>query len=503
MEPAKTSVMCYHGSMIKQVKGLFAHSFVYALGSAIQSIVGFVLTPIYTRHLGPEAFGVLEIINTILSVLVFVLSLGFASALLKNYTLDYQREEKKRKELIGTTFIVLMPFVAIVSILISLAAPAIATATLGNEEFAPLIYITLFTTWVAIMVNVAFAIMRAKEQSKTYTWFILLRFSLALIFNIVIVVVLKQGVAGILFGNLVAQAVVLFSMLPYITKQSAWTFRRAHLNKLLAFGIPIIPASMAQWFMDLSDRYFLRFYASLEEVGVYALGYKIGLIIFIGLVTPFQLAWPTISFKLAARKDAKRFYARVTTYTALVGAMATLTLALFAKEAVSLFGGEAFSRAEPVVWIVALSYVLYGMHFALTPGIHLSKKTSRYPWLLIVPALLNIALNIVMIPRYGMMGAAVSTLFSFALVLVLTYIVSQRYYRVTYEYVRLAKVAMLFVAGMIGAASLPAMATGPGEIAIKCAIIVVFVGALIAIRFFTKGETATLLALTNRFRKQS
>lgn len=435
-------------TMFQQLKNLGKHTFIYAVGSAIQTLVGFILVPIYTRLLSPAEYGQLEILNTILSILSMVLSFGFASAILKVHERDCRDEEEKKKAL-GTMYLFVIPLATLISFIIFFFAKPLAQIFLGNTELNNLILITLVTNISTIFLALSFALLRTKEKSGSYVSLSLLKFILVLIFNIYFVVKLKLGLFGILSGNLIAQVVASITFLPSISKYIKPVLSKRLLSKLFSFGIAIIPAAIAMWIMDLSDRYFLKHFSSLSEVGLYSLGYKTGMIISILLVWPFQLAWPTISFSLARRSDVKEIYSKVLTYFFLISSFFALALSLFASPIIKLLAPENFYPATSVIPLISFSYVFYGIHFVISPGINLTEKTKYYPLLVGIPAFLNLILNYFFVPAYGMMGAAMTTFICFVLMVTLTYFISNHFYKVKYEWSRILKITFVLILALI------------------------------------------------------
>ena len=472
--------------MFDQIKRLLKHSFIYALGSAIQSLVGFLLIPLYTRFLNPSDYGRLEICNTLLLMLTVILSLGLASALIKVHERDCQTEEEKKK-MIGTVFLFLIPEVLIFLTLLYFFSPNLAFIFLKGKEFTSLIKLILITSIFAIFLSICFSTLRAKEKSKLYTTLYLLRFVFTLGLNIWFVVGLRLGVLGILLGNLIAQAGISLLFIPQVVKYTQLTFSKPLFKKLLAFGLPIVPASMAMWFMDLSDRHFLRFYSTMNEVGLYSLGYKIALAVSILLVWPFQLAWPTVFFSVAKRPDTKKIYAKVLTYFLFVACFLALILSIFGKQIIELMTTKKFFSAYKVIPLVSFAYVLYGVHYIVVPGLHLKEKTKYYPLLITIPALANIGLNFYFVPKYGMMGAAGTTLTCFVLMAIITYLLSNHFYPVKYERKRIFSLILaIFIAFGLFSAFHPK--TLGLTISYNFLILAIFLGILYVIGFFRKEE---------------
>lgn len=472
--------------MFRDLKRLFKHSFVYAVGSAMQSLVGFILIPIYTRYLSPAEYGQLEILNTILLIFTMLLSFGFASAILKVHERDC-RDETDRKTMIGNAFIFIVPTSLIITFILWWLAPVGANIFLGGQEFTVYIKIILATNVLAVFSALCFSILRSKEKSKLYTLFYLVRFFLLLGINIYFVVGLHLNVLGILIGNLIAQAVIACFFIPVLVKNIKLKLSSRLLKKLFAFGLPIIPASLAMWVMDLSDRYYLKFFTDFTEVGLYSLGYKIGMVVSVLLVVPFQLAWPTISFSIADQDNVKKIYSRVLTYFLLIASFLALILGIFAAPMIKVLSGPAYFESYKIVMVIAFSYVLYGAHFVLVVGLHLKEKTKFYPLLVGIPAVLNLILNLYFVPTYGIYGAAITTLICFAIIVLITYATANHFYKMTYEWSRIIKlgivIALIIALSLFIPKDLSASSVGLSLLLIACFPIVLYV-----LRFFEPGE---------------
>jgi O-antigen/teichoic acid export membrane protein len=434
--------------MFDAIIRLIKHSAIYGLGSLFQSLVGFILIPIYTRYLAPASYGRLEILNTILIILTMVLSLGFASAIMKVYERDAKTEEEK-KEALGTMFLFVIPLASIFALLASFFVKFLANIILDEQRYELYLYIILATNLLAVFLTLAFATLRVQEKSKTFAIFSFCKFIFVLILNLYFVIKLQWGIFGILLGNLLAQILIAVFFIPVIIPAIKFYFSKPLFKKLMIFGNAIIPSSLAMWVMDLSDRYFLKHFSTMSEVGLYSLGYKIGMLVSLLLVIPFQLAWPTVSFSVAAKNNAKEIYAKVFTYFFLAAGGFALFLSVFAKVIVKIFASPLYYSAYTVIPFIAFSYVFYGLHFILVPGLHLKEKSKYYPLVVVIPAFVNLILNYIVVPRYGMMGAAMTTFLSFFLMVILAYFITQKFYQIKYEWSRLAMMCIALVFALV------------------------------------------------------
>jgi len=204
----------------------------------------------------------------------------------------------------------------------------------------------------------------------------------------------------------------------------------------------VLPGVLTGWIINLSDRYILNLFSQLDEVAVYGIGYKFGMVVQFLIVWPFQLAWPALAFSISNRPGHRATFARTLTYLTAVLAGAVVALSVLSRAVVPIVVGEGYEQAYRVVPLVALGYAFSGIFFCLNPGVHIAGKTKFLPGLLALTASLNIALNFLLIPHSGMMGAAVATTLSFLVSAAGAWWLTRRFYPVDYEYSRLFRIAL-------------------------------------------------------------
>ncbi|MCK4354533.1 MAG: flippase, partial [Dehalococcoidia bacterium] len=436
--------------MFRQLLRLSKHSITYGLGVAVSQVVAFFLLPVYTRYLTPADYGGLEIFQATLSILSTIFVMGLTSALFKSY-FNYSDEER-RKTVVGTAFLFLTGTSFLFLLILMALAGDFSALLFGSVEYTFYFRVIFLTLFFDVGILVAFSVFRAREESKKYAIFALLRFLTAAGLNILFVVVLHRSVLGILWGGLIAAFLLYSILLRDIIKNAKLSFSIAELKEMLSFGLPLVPAGLAAWIMTMADRYFLQFLSTPTELGLYSLGYKFGMVIQGLIVGPFSLAWPPFLLSIAKEKKAKEVYSSVLTYFVVIAMFAALGLSVLSKEILIVMTKPPFYEAYKVIPLIGLSYVLFGCYFVLNAGIWLEKKTKYLALIVGVGAAVNLGLNYLLIPSYGMMGAAVATVISYVLLPVGSYFVSKRYYPIKYEWGRVAKI--LVAAGLVYVGSL-------------------------------------------------
>lgn len=435
--------------MFSQLIRFSKHSIIYGLGVAVSQVVGFFLIPVYTRYLTPNDYGTLEIFTATSSVLSVILTMGLTTALFRSYF--FHDDAEKKKQVVSTAFLFLTVTSGLLTLLLIGLAGSFSSLLFGSAEYTFYFRIIFLTVFCNTGVAIGLSVFRAREEPIRYSLVTVSQVVISIILNIVFVVVLHKGVLGILEAGLIAAALIYLSLMITLIRRAGFSFSRDELKRMLDFGLPLVPANLSSWILTLADRYFLQFLSTTHELGLYSLGYRFGLVINGLLVQPFQTAWMPFMFLIAKEKKAKETYSRILTYFFLVAMFAALALSVLSKEALAIMATPAFRDAYKVIPLVALSYVMYGCCYVFMVGINLQAKTKYIALLFGAAAVLNLALNYILIPHYGMMGAAGATLISYMALAISTFLVSQKLYVVNYEWGRVLKI--FIAAGVIFAGS--------------------------------------------------
>ena len=254
------------------------------------------------------------------------------------------------------------------------------------------------------------------------------------------------------------------------------------------FGLPLVPSALALWVNNFSDRLFLVKLAGASEVGLYSIGIRVSSAIVL-LLTAFRTAWPAFAYSIRDEGEARNTYGYVLTYVLLVVCWAALALGALGPWIVHALTTPKFFSAQRVIALLAFSNAAKAGFMVVSIGIGRARRT-RFNWIITgAAAIVNIALNVVLIPSYGMIGAAISTLVSFSFMFAFMAWHAQRVYPVPYQWRR--------VLTLIGAAAglnvVAALANAPLPLAVL--LVLAYPLVLWPLGFYLPGERRRLRRL--------
>ncbi|RPH96299.1 polysaccharide biosynthesis protein [candidate division KSB1 bacterium] len=444
--------------MLEQLKNLTRDSIIYGVGHITTRLLTFLLLPYYSYTLLPAEYGELTLYFLFIGVAQAFYFYGLDIAYLRYFTLS--KEPEARRGVTGTAVITALVSTTALSLLIILCAKPIGRLVVSNPTQPDLTSLMIVLCsgilFFDTLSTFPFLLLRGTLKPLHFTSVKMLNVAVNIGLNIWFVGSLDLSVLGVLWANLIASAVTLIVLLPVILRQTAFRFDRSLAREMIRFGLPNVPTYLFVMIIELADRKVLEIYRGLEESGLYSAGYKLGM--FMAVVTgAFRFAWQPFFLSHAADKDAPKLFARVMTYYLLVTASLFIALSFFVEPLIHFRWPGIGYIIEPRYWaglavfpIILLAHVFDGVYANLMVGVYLKKLTSKLPLVTGVAAAFTVALNIVLIPEYGMMAAAWITLFAFVLEVILLWFAIRKYYHVPYEWIRIVKLflATALIAGL-------------------------------------------------------
>lgn len=416
--------------MIEKLKHLLKDSLIYGVGSTVGKFIGVLLVPIFTRIFSPAEYGVIELIGAISSIVLFVLILGLDAAVGRFY---YEAKDTKEKQTVISTGLFFQSGFSILSCIILLFyTDYIVIWVFKNLAYSSFLKVSIITIPFTTTISFLSTIFRINFAPWKYSGLVIAQVFLTASISIYLVVILRIGIIGVFYSSLITNVILTPIGLFLSRFNYSLVFSIKKLKSLLSFGIPLVPASFSLLILNLADRFFLMHYSTLEQVGLYSIGIKLSSLLLL-IVSAFQLGWGPFAFSISKEKVAKEVYSKVLTYYMLLSSFIAIGLSIFAYDILKIVTTSQYVEGFKVVGMLSFGVIAYGAYYIVSIGVHLTNKTSHIAWTLTVAAVMNLLLNFLLVPEYGMLGASFATLVSYFISTYLLYRESQKYYPIKYE----------------------------------------------------------------------
>lgn len=426
-------------------KSFFKHATVYSLANLLVQAGGFILLPLYTRCLTPAEFGVLEVLGRLAETVGTVLLFGgFRQALLTFYQQTDQEAERRR---VVSSTLGLLGFTCFFggSLAIAFAGPLGDTLnTVLQDQAHPigpgLLRLAVLGILLEPLTLIPLALLQARMESGLFVLVTLSQFLMRISLCVVLVAWLGWGVAGVLTAGVLTTALYGFGLSFRELVRSATLPSREQVAALLRFALPFVPGGLCFFVLHHGDRFFLFRYCGGEEVGTYALGYKLALAVNLFSVAPLYMVWSVHMYAVARTAEAPVVFGRALTRILTAFVAVGLGLCIFQDEVVLVLAGRAYLPASAIIVPVVLACFCQSAAALMDAGFYVRHRTGRKLVITASATALMLVLYAVLIPRYGSWGAAMATLAGFAFFAAHTWWVTQGIFPVRYEWRRLGGV---------------------------------------------------------------
>jgi O-antigen/teichoic acid export membrane protein len=426
--------------MLSDIKQLGRETAIYGISTIIGRFLNFLLVPFYTNIFSQREYGTVTNIYAYIALLNIIYLYGMDSAYLKYASSEELGDEKKT---FSTAYNAVFLSSFLYSFLFLLFRNVLFRQFALSERQTGILFFTMGVLFFDAIAVVPFAWLRFHNRPWKFAAVKSINIVVNLVLNIVLILRFKMGLEGVFLAGLGASVLTWLILLPDILKNLEVRIHKSLLRALLKFGVPFVPTGLASMITQVIDRPILLALTNAATVGVYQANYKLGIFMML-FVSMFQYAWQPFFLKNAARPDAKILFGKVLTAFLLVASAIFIVLSLFIENIarLSIFGkhliGQDFWGGLFIVPIILLAYLFNGMYFNFMAGIQIEKKTQFLPIVTGAGALTNIAVNFLLIPTYGFLGAAYATLISYLIMAVGIYFIAQHFYRIKYEYDKVA-----------------------------------------------------------------
>lgn len=435
--------------MLRSIKTSFKETVIYSIGNIAVKIVGLILIPLYTN---PEYFTIDEFgLLGILEICGLVLTAFMASALPQSLIRWYWDDEFKNNQK-GIFFMSYSTQIVVSIIFCLLFIPLSGTFSeiiFGNDKLRDILALVIVASAIQAVNNILNTLMRLQTKSILYSATNLSKLAVVLGLTLYFVIVQGMGLKGIYLAQVTGNSLIVIYLTGYGIRNSSIFFDWKVFKSMSAYGYPLLLANISAVTLTVIDRFALNSFAAapLKSVALYTLAFKITSVLKLVIVDSMKLAIGPMMIKRMYSSDNKRFYSKVMLYSSYVLMFAITGISAYSYEVIKVLADvKEFWAAVTIIPVLSLSVFFINLKEVTVYGLHIAKKTGIIGTIVVFSALISLGLNILLIPGWDIMGAAIATLLTQLIYWLSVYYFSQRVFHVPYE---LIKILLIVVAGMI------------------------------------------------------
>lgn len=403
---------------------------IYLGANLLSSAIPFIFLPILTRYLSPEDYGTVVTFKVLIAIFSILIGVNTHGALNRTYFrlkgIDFQ------KYLCNLLIICLISFVFFTLVTYIVFKVDILFIDISKKWIFLIIVFSLFEAFSKLILS----LWRAQEKPLRFGFFNILKSLVNISLSIFLVIHLDMSWQGRVLGIIITG--LLFGFFAFLglrwnhvsNKISNIDFIDSkHIQNALHFGLPLIPHALSGWIINYIDRFFIASMIGMSQVGIYSVAYQIGNIIGIFALS-FNQAWSPFLFRQLNR-NSQKIKIRIVQFTYayfLIICSLSIVLSLGFASIAPFFVGQNFQNSTQYVIWVALGYAANGMYFMVVNYIFYAEKNYYLPFITVFSAIVNIALNYLLISYNGTIGAAQATTITYAVTFLITWYVSRNVY---------------------------------------------------------------------------
>ncbi len=397
---------------MSEIRALLKQSSHYLAGHIAIMAAGIVSFPILTRIFSVGDYGVLGLLSTTLFIMMGITKLGMPSAIVRFY--GEFKVKDKLAEFYSSIFYGILFLSVFLGLSFFLVSQQLVKGQFGHLSHSMLLLLA-FLMIVGSMNDTLTSFLRAEQKTKYYNWIAVVRRYGAIGLGIFLVFQFEQGIWGYLTGQFMAWAAILIILfwgaknrsLLNINNFSGGVFRES-----VRFGIPLVIAEVGHLFLNYMDRYLIQIYLGANSLGLYTAGHNLATHITEAIIYPINYAMTPIYMKILVSRgeeETKRFFTKLFKYFLLVLIPAVFGVIAIGEDLIVLLSSSRYRESFTIIPYIIVGQSIYACTIILNSGLFIRKKTYILSYLLLSACLFNVVLNLVLIPKYGLIGAGIAS----------------------------------------------------------------------------------------------
>ena len=401
---------------------------VYFAFQALRMVAGFVSMPVLTRALTKEEYGLLNLTFATVGILALVGRLGFSEAIVRFYYERSQQGVKQLREFCGT----MLTGALLTGVLVAFVTLAGIRWIAPHQNTARCLRIALLVVVLRSVLGVVYQIYRGQERAVAYSIAQIATRYAALAVAIAILVVSGLTAYEVLVATVVGEGLVAVACLSEFAARGVVgrpRLSRRHFHEAFSYGAPLAVGLYGTFFLDYGDRFLIERFLGLDAVATYSVPYDLASTLAAAVFESLKLALMPVIFRLwesDGRATTSAFVSQVLTYTVAAAIPGIVLFVATSHDLIVLLSSAKYSGSAGLMVYLAPGVFMGELNFLVASGLLISKGTMSLAALTLASSAVNVLLNLVLLPHWGLAGAGAATTVAYGVLMLGTFLVSRR-----------------------------------------------------------------------------
>jgi O-antigen/teichoic acid export membrane protein len=432
------------------LKKLLVHTSNYSIAALLTTIASFVSFPIITRFLSVEEYGLLSLVNATLTLLVAIGKGGLQHSVLRLYSdIKASRNQWSLNQYYSTVILGMLGLSVIVAVVWILIALVVLSHWWHNDKLSSLCIFASVLIVLRVTESALINILRAQERSGIISVFKVVGRYGNLLFVMVALLYFSSNIVGFFTATIASSAIALAAMAVYVlrpVKIVPHFFSGSLLKVMMFYGIPMVGYETAGILLNVGDRYLIQWIRGAEDLGIYSAVYNLCEYVSTIIISSLSTAVLPMYLRIWAEQGEEatsRFILNSLHYYLLITLPIIAGFSMIGPELVSLLASEKYAAGASIIPYVISGMVIDGAIVMLAAGLYIRKQSMSLMYIIATSAVVNVVLNLLLIPLYGITGAGIATLLSYLVLVVWSYAVTSKTLAIPFPWLTLMKFGLI------------------------------------------------------------
>lgn len=399
----------------------------YSTGTILRQLTAFIMLPVYTQYLSPAEYGIIGFLAVILGIYELFLGARFGMALPKFFYDKDTSEERHR--LVSSALVATAAASILGTLFFALSSGPLATHFFERPDLSLALAAYGITLLSSSVEEYTLVFLRLRDKPFFFFMMSIMKLALQVGLNLYFLIVQDLGVAGVIYGNVIASMIIATVSGVYTYGICGWHFDRAQVKALVLFTWPMWLSGIAAVYISFMTNFLLKHFASLEEVGLFHFGQKFATLIALLLWRPFNQWWQTERFKVAKHSDnPQKTFASAFILILSIMCIGAYGISIFSGSVIELMADPSYLAAATVIPIMCFSVMSAHLGLFFNFPFLKTSKTGYFPKLKFARAIILTILMWWFTSEWQLLGAVVAILTCQLLELLALYLFGQRLY---------------------------------------------------------------------------